>query len=366
MSSKSPKLLPSKPSNLPIKVKKDMEEDSKISVTLEKDSAGKSLPQMILNGSCVLTVWKKKKNGWKLSYWLKDKLLFSPMTKFLKEQPKWPTLLESPLPLYINKPDPMEKKSTPKSEKPLEWSNPNGRTYKTGLLVLYIVEEVPPLYTECVLWELDLMPNLVKEKPSSLNHVTKTLVLPKREKKKKENPLPLKLKWWEFLIDPKDMKPVLSWKEIWKSSEEMSETSRSPLESPPELFWITWPSPFSKPLNSIPFFSPLDYKIYLSLKLKEMITVSPLKTPSKENKSNYVPLLPFKDKPWNKEEMNGLNKSDSSKITVTNLWEFKTLILISLTLKKLKSNKKNKKLLITPLLELKEEMKEVLWDPLLD
>jgi hypothetical protein len=52
------------------------------------------------------------------------------------------------------------------------------------------VEEVPPLYTECVLWELDLMPNLVKEKPSSLNHVTKTLVLPKREKKKKENPLP--------------------------------------------------------------------------------------------------------------------------------------------------------------------------------
>lgn len=56
MSSKSPKLLPSKPSNLPIKVKKDMEEDSKISVTLEKDSAGKSLPQMILNGSCVLTV----------------------------------------------------------------------------------------------------------------------------------------------------------------------------------------------------------------------------------------------------------------------------------------------------------------------
>jgi len=182
--------------------------------------------------------------------------------------------------------------------------------------------------------------------------------------KKKVKNFPLKLKWWEFLIDPKDMKPVLLWKEIWKSSEEILEISNSPLKSPPEPSWITWPSLFSKLLISIPFFSLLDYKNLLSLKLKEMKTVSELETKLKEKLLNYVPLLLSKDKPWNKEEMNGLNKSDSSKIIVTLLWNYKNLILISLTLKELKLNKKNKKLKTLPLSELLQMT--LPWHKLLD
>lgn len=98
------------------------------------------------------------------------------------------------MPLSINKLDLMEKKSTLKLEKPLELLNPNGRTYKTGLPVHYIVEEVPLLYIEYALWELDLRPNHVKEKLLSLNLVTKILVLLQKEKKKLKKPTPSKLK----------------------------------------------------------------------------------------------------------------------------------------------------------------------------
>lgn len=144
-------------SNQSIKILKDLEVVQKILVISKKDFAGKLSNRMKLHGLCVLTIYKKKKNGWKLLWLSKELLLFSPnLINSLKDQQPltWDQL--QPMFSNINKLDPMEKISLQKLIKHLDHYSPNGEIFKIGLLVLFHVVEVLKLYIEFVFLELIL------------------------------------------------------------------------------------------------------------------------------------------------------------------------------------------------------------------
>lgn len=156
----------------------------------------------------------------------------------------------------------MVSQSKPKSVKPLDQLNPNGLTYKIGLLVLFHVEEEPKPCTENAFWEAPRKPLLAREKLSWLGLVTSSPVLLLEMKKMRLRKLyPWKLEWKECLTDLKDMKPVSLKREIWKSWDKTLGISLDLLESPLELFWIIWHSLSSKILTLIPLYFQLNLLI---------------------------------------------------------------------------------------------------------
>jgi len=111
----------------------------------------------------------------------------------------------------------------------------NGSSFKIGLPVLLLVEEVPKLSTEnanLLLLQKDYLVLEKKLKPKNvmLNHA---LMMEKKNLKKKWI---LKLKLWKFLKDHKDMKLVSLKREISMLLEMILSNLLDPLEFQPELF----------------------------------------------------------------------------------------------------------------------------------